>query len=828
MKYLPLLLFSVLSVSAAQTLVRQELFQGYGTLTSSSTGQFHTVAGNLYQRFGGPYVAPSTNGWSADVHATQVDNYGIINLPASGSGSTVSAGAWVFFKESFTSAAFELPIIWIGPAANRSFRYASISNRITASREFIPGDNVALTNAINPANQWLWLQLSVSNRGGAAYDARFYYKTLGGTLTNWHTMTAVAGYANMAQAGFGSDTQSGSSWNGRIGAASAFTLANLSETAYPSDVVEPSSTVTWFVHTTLGNDTNSGGYATEPWLTAAKVNEESSFAGMFSAPRYASGDTLVLDTTGAPLDLSATNLTLATRGLNVKATNSLYWTNKMDAILTNAHFTATGPPNVYQITTFNNAGFGQSNIVVWEDNKWMNHPTGATWASVSNNVSTNTGSFWTDGTTIYVHPFGDTVPTSDGKSYTRSVARDVTGYGFAINLNAGDMSFRDCYGGKTAMLRATDNTDALAAYVVGTGGSFGGTSVVQHCYGYYGSKHIFGWVASAINSELYTIDCDAEQGVPFASQSPWVSFMSAATDTNNAHFYVNCRTLRGVGMVGSTAGTSDSQSIFLSHNSSSGNQFRLLSFSNCFFPKAAMSLGVAWRGTMDGCTVGELIIAITNTALRSCLFDRRTFVTTFTTAPYLGVTNCVFVPTNRFIGGEWTGSGVRGTVAFENCTFDLSAVPSNDATYRGVLDRLDTTTLVFRNNAFKAGALQHSVFSNFSTNDTISSSNNVFALGTDSIVAFRYTNSATGTSRTFAQWQALGFDANSISTDNIGLRDNYAPFYNSPVIGAGVNVGPSTDFTGNTFAVRNDVGAYEFVAFGTKASGLNFSGGVLK
>src|ERR1044071_160293 len=184
--------------------------------------------------------------------------------------------------------------------------------------------------------------------------------------------------------------------------------------------------LTYFVNPSTGNDANSGLSPSLAWKTPGQINGFS----------FASGDILVIDTSSAMLDISATNLTINTPGLTVKATNSTYWTCQLWVTLTNSTFSAQGIPNIYQATTVNPTTFGQSNIVVWEDDKWMNHPLGGTFASVSNNLATNTGSFWTDGTTIYVHPFGNTSPLTDGKVYTRSVARDPSGFANAINLNS--------------------------------------------------------------------------------------------------------------------------------------------------------------------------------------------------------------------------------------------------------------------------------------------------------------------------------------------------------------------------------------------------------
>ena len=44
----------------------------------------------------------------------------------------------------------------------------------------------------------------------------------------------------------------------------------------------------------------------------------------------------------------------------------------------------------------------------------------ADFAAVKDQLSATPGSFWTDGTTLYVHPFASTDPRTDGKRYERS------------------------------------------------------------------------------------------------------------------------------------------------------------------------------------------------------------------------------------------------------------------------------------------------------------------------------------------------------------------------------------------------------------------------
>ncbi len=526
-----------------------------------------------------------------------------------------------------------------------------------------------------------------------------------------------------------------------------------------------------------------------------------------------------MDTSAAVLDVSATNLTLSTRGLNVKATNSVFWTNRLELALTNAHFSPHALPNVYHQAVFNNTGIGQSNIVIWEDDKWLNHPTGATFASVSNYMVTNVGCFWTDGTTNYLHPLGNSNPASDGKVYTRSVARDVTGALSAINLNASDMSFRDCWARKTCMARTTDG-DGLGAYVIGTGGTFGGTSAVSNCYLDYGSKHILGLVGGTSDSIIVISDVRAEQGTPYGTASPFVSFMSAATMTNNSHTYRRCITMKDIGQIGSTAGADSVQSVFLAHNSSSGVQFRELILDSCVFSGYAV-MAVCSNAIVINCTIGGVQPnAVQSNIVLSTRFTGIGLDLSLSGASNSLVRNCIAYHTNVLTGGGWNGWLLKGpATVIENCTLDFSGVTSSaPGSDTGVIVRKAWQDLTFRDNAINMGTNQYAVFHGFTTNDIYSGiSNNLYHVG--SKLAALYTNGAAGADRTFAQWQALGFDANSLSVPDVRFDSQFRLLGDSPARDFGVSQGVASDFSGALWPNRNDAGAIEYrrpIGFGLR------------
>jgi hypothetical protein len=81
---------------------------------------------------------------------------------------------------------------------------------------------------------------------------------------------------------------------------------------------------------------------------------------------------------------------------------------------------------------------------VWEDVGWGGNETplvayapvtAANLAAALPLLHATAGTFWTDGTTLYIHPWGNTNPTTDGKTYVRSViASYVTVLGVGVSV----------------------------------------------------------------------------------------------------------------------------------------------------------------------------------------------------------------------------------------------------------------------------------------------------------------------------------------------------------------------------------------------------------
>ncbi len=815
----------LLSAFAAQAnltnLVRETFTRGAtSNYTATSTGAFHIVTGTLYSRAVGPRLTTDTSaasqGWSAriDSDANSDASYFLTNSAPTYTATSGVLTAWFNFNTVPT-----------GPVTFMAIQHAA-GNNVLRLRVSSIGEIVWLSNQ-NPFNgtnatlitfgEWYEFTIAWRRVSGNNFDTRALLRATGAgskTLINAWTNVSINN-TQMAVTMILNNAGAGNRLSCRAGMFSVSDIAAIGDAStIDANVVDPpAGRPTWFVNPSTGNDTNTGVTISEAWQTAGKVNQESATHGLMFATNYVLGPTLAIDTSAAVLDESATNLTLATRGLNVKATNAPYWTNLLCRTLTNSLFVAHALPNVYHQPVNNNAGFGQSNIVVWEDEKWMYHPAGGTFASISNYMVTNAGSFWTDGATNYLHPFGNSNPTSDGKVYTRSVARSTDGFASAINLNAGDMNFRDCYAGKTSMVRSTDNTDGLGAYVLASGGSFGGTSVIARCCLYYGAKHTLGLIADADDSDITIQRVTGEQGYPSVSSSVLVSYMGGATKTNNTHRYLDCTVVHDIGQFGSTNGAVSVQAVLYMHNNGSGVQFREIIVSNCVVG-GKVSVTVTTNAVIRDSTLGGIVPYAT----LSNIIERVRFTGVGLDLQGSGssntvVRNCVAYHTNLYQSGIWTGWNLKGpNLLLENLSLDFSGITDAASSgMRGVIHLIGPMQLAFRNNVVKMGLTTNSVFDNFSTNSTFTISNNVYQLGGATNIAANYTNSAgVATQPNLGQWQALGFDANSVTNADVRFDSSFRLYGDSPARDFGVSQGVASDFTGALFPNRNDAGAMEY------------------
>lgn len=789
------------------TPVAQEMFENVGIVDAASPGAFSSVsAGTFYKRPVGPRLpATAAPGWSADVRlGTNIQ--GIMQID-SGAGLAARdlgmAGCWVRFKTFPAAASICRPlVVWSSTGANTRAAHINVSAAGLATVGFYQGSSAATKQLA--LDTWYYFAIAWKWNTGNILNFDCYAVAAGEAFAPFGSVTTTNEFSKLLRASFGTDGGA-QPWSGRIGGCGIYSLAALNEAGLPADMLAPvENRHVWVLDSVNGNDSNTG-LEGSPWLTAGKFSTESQYAGLMDvATGFSTGDVLVIDTRDGPFTPGLEVLQARTRGLTIrKHADEVSALFKVHVDLLNASFVKTpGYTNIYEIAS-------SVGSVIWEDDKWLDHKAGASFAAVAATLDATAGSFHTltDGSKTYFHPFGSTNPISDGKTYTRSVNMGgANGGSSVVELRAADMlvSGLECH--KTTLSRSTDKDPYFAYFVIGTTG-FGGTSRIENVVCSYTGKHAIGYVDSVSNSNVETVDCVAEQCTPYAGNSPFVSFNGGAATTGNVHIFRRCTTLKSTGSIGSAAGV-QFQPPWLTHNSSGSNQYSSVQIIDCNFPGGGLSVGVSvLNTTITGTSFGHLTANGTaggTTTVERC-FLSYAFVNG--SGPVV-FRNCIIAPTRNLDTG-WLRS-FSGTLTVEGCTFDLSGIATSSAATSGLLQRGASLTLVFRNNALKnAPSKAYTVLENAVNTDTLTFDHNAYQFGAGTAVMKSYNDGSTTADRTFTQWQALGKDADSFTTADLLLGLDFTPLPDSPAINAGLELGSMADYTGLLFPSRNDIGALE-------------------
>lgn len=831
-----LLAGSALGAHAALTLVAREPFVGPGTLTSSSPGSnFSSVSGTFTMVRAGPRTsAIAAPGWSADIRTTGAPNYrGTMNL--SGAASTCGMwGVWVRIK-SLPGPGNYLSVLQLIDQTNNVVADFKLdpSGVISVIAYNAGGTSPTFTSPPIATNTWTWLAVAWQIQAGNKfpYGIRCMSMPLGGSLATWGSadgLNAQALFFNAVNVGL----QTGG--NGpmlRIGCPSLYSMSSFADIAYPSDIIPPvEQTNNWYVNTTTGNDSNDGSTPSTAWKTAAKIAVESQYCGMLdsNAPGPGGGDTLTINTSGAPLVLGTTTLAFSTQGLKVQpASGQTYIKCQAEEFLANSGFTHTaGLSKTYQTPDT------QANVVAWENDEWMWHVKAASFnsaAAITNPQTLQTtnfasagaaldatpGSFYTDGTNLYIHPFNDTNPATDGQVYTRSINR---GGGLAaVEFTAGNFRAIGFNVHKTTLVDANDNDFGAYCFQDGVLSGTGFSSSVEGGYFAYGDKHCFGSTTGVTNSSLLVLNTECEQGHPYCGyggQTPFVSYTGVTTG-DVIHTYKGCTCLARSGLIGSTAGDpiGTGGDIVLSHNNGTGISFGSITLNNCNFASGSINISVTNSLTITGGTKTTLVY----TGCPTTTIQQTTFtyegVQMENGSDTLVMQNCLLKPVFALGPSHPTYYGLllKGNATIEGCTFDLAGLTGDSSTYfpLAYIQRTSALNLTFRNNAYVVPTGENFPLLDGPTNeDGMTFDHNAYNLGSGTALVRGYNGYSTAT-LTFAQWQALGQDCvNSTLNANL-LLQNDVPQSGSPLFNAGIDLGSGPDITGTVYTHRNTIGAYE-------------------
>lgn len=807
----------------AMELVARETFEGVKTLNSENPGNLGTwTMGAWHCRPVGPRLAGApAPGWSGDAQGAFVRTTWDLDLPPFSTARDAGmVGCWVRFANLsnagyFNSGASANPAMILQlNCGNDNAPFQRMG--VTRSGQLLArSDNSWVIGAMVLKNTWYWLQIEWADTE-TGFISKASYQPLGGTLMELSSeFTPIQDFSARAvyvknEPHEDADYQH-YTWGGRIGGITLASIADVGEGSQMSDLLPPEDArYTWYLNPAIGDDQNDGLNPSRAWRTVTKFNEESAHSGLFSPldGGYSQGDTLVIDTSEAPLDLGSAQLLVRTPGLTIQPAPG------QQVIRIKAHKDISGPAttwlpfnsgthqNVWMTT---DAGASDlTSVVIWEDDKWLNHPMGVTVSNVIGTLNDVPGSFYSDGTTLYLHSFGSTNPNTDGKVYTRSRFRFQGAS--AVMLLAADLKIIGLDVRKTALVESATN-DPYAAYGIQGDQGFGGVTMLRQCYVSYASKHCIGFTDSNSNREVTVDSCQVEQGTPYHSQSPWVDYNGNADALGNITTYINCLNLKPAGKIGSTEGSTQEYLSYLLHNNGVGTQFTKIHFIGGTYGGQIFNYGGVDAFLFDGVSFGGGSSAAKQTRVNRCVMNQ---LPMGCSAP-----DCVLTARNNlciFSDGIFNASfnsPAIGTMSYEGNTFDLRPFSRSDNAMFSLFKRIGPLVFTFRNNIFiSPGDKNFNVMDQAQAADDLVFSHNFYQGESAKIIVNSFNDGVTTATRTFSEWQDLGYDQGS-QIGNAKLDANYVPALDSPVILAGVDLGELPDFSGRLFLSRSSIGSIE-------------------
>jgi hypothetical protein len=410
----------------------------------------------------------------------------------------------------------------------------------------------------------------------------------------------------------------------------------------------------------------------------------------------------------------------------------------------NADATQVGATPVYYWTVTD------QDCTAWEDNKLLEHKPGANWAAVEAAVTAQEGSFFHDAAAnrLYIHPIGDTNPTTDGKLYLHSRYWGAghpnlfTVSGTNIVCDHLTVSHSDI------TIQATGLTEGAYTFSCA---NVAGVWDVHDIEAYYGGYHVAGCVSgSAGNNHVMNMrDCVFEQAHQNDSATAYVIF----TNSGNTGFVHNYRRISCANtnmLFRSADGTTpDGGEFLLIHGSQT---FSSLSFSDCWAPRGSYSWNSNTSFTapvyLHRCRLGT---AAGYGTLTNCTLDKR---------PPMAGAGIAIACKESVIHPSLLNSGLSGGVTISNCLIDM----------RGLTAATTASFLYSRSAVVVFGVtgatfIGHPSAVNITTgmvpaSDTIDLRNNVYVIQDGDSLHTDW-DAASGACRDLEWMQLLGYETGS-------------------------------------------------------------------
>lgn len=640
-------------------------------------------------------------------------------------------GCWVHF-DALPEGTIKYISIESGSGSNRIFSVDSSGN----IKSIIDGSSSTIKAGGVVANGDYWFGLAVSGS-----QCVFLLKEIGSAMEVLSTTTAVTGRASH-DVYVGPDAASATAHHSRVSAITRHWLRSIDDAAYPNEIVPPQDeNFIYTLNPATGDDANNGVDA--PWQTIARVNDMFGPYGVISTYTPASngsGCHLILDTSGGELYMTTTPLLLQRDGTWIKRLASeSFMTIRPYTEIDPGDWTATG---------------GYSNI--WEIPYTEDEQTTVSGDNIPfergiDNIADLAaldaaagGASWVDTTAnkLHVKTLNLTDPRSDGITYRHGHLRagDPTGYP-VIALGCASPRVTGLYTRWTA-------NQFNGSYAIGDVDGFSEGCLVEDCDVRYGDKHLICWTSQQDNTTITVRNCRMEQSWSMAM----TDFM--ITGTGNIHNWEDCRIDVSSLLARSANGINydyiNGAGAYYSHGA--GNVYAEVNFLRCQIGGAIVfEADSATLVQITDCVVDHVNVPSTLAMTGTTMSQVPSFYAGSITASTL-TCDSVAIPSSLRVGGAITNSELD----FRNTGYvvlGIWAVIENPLTFTG-------NTVRF--NAGNASPL----FRDCAAADWVACDNNTYiGLGASDVLIKDYDDGSTVADRTFAQWQALGYDAASTRID---------------------------------------------------------------
>lgn len=825
-----------LASHAAQTKVKLELFvpadvNNIVPLDSGNTDQFSSITGTYpIVAIGATTNLQSDSGWSGEMQKANVDA-AFTSAPTFG-----TCGMWIRFNQ-FGVNASDQPVactsagstifIWTVTASHGSRSSCFIDGCGNLSLYEVAGGVVAGTNLV--LNTWYWVQLAWNSYNDGAWkeDVQLYYMPIGGSLTFLAGSTNRATFSQITSVHVGKSATSSPFYSGRNSGVYLGSLASFADVQYPAEVVAPTtSRTTWFVNASSGSDVHSG-LDGAPWQTITNLQAHLRYGGVMGSSNAwmvganpitnsitdsafinavtngvitAGGDKVLLDASGGTFNSpSSMILRPGNQGVEIGSTNG---TSRIDV-----RKLLAGPYTQYDPVTYTNIWYladTDAGSVMWEDDKWMDNPAAPNIAAAAPYLSAHPCSCWNDGSNLYFVPTSDTNPNVDGKTYKRSrnLISPTVAEASAVALNGWDNYLHDLdiWAGP---YRNQGSGAVTATYAVQS--TSNGRTVVDRVNGRYGGNHGYCATDGLTTLKRWVLNGVYQQCAPYTTNSTGFANMTEFTGATTAgsrcaYFFGDDFSTNGV--IGSASGICTNGAFYCHYGSTGGSQYATVELIKCkgwidfgaplVAPNSAIVINCNSIGGLSTATITN--VCVTNTVITGAVSGTK------------GATlaNCIINRTDDItqsivIAGAWI---------FKGCTFDARNI-STSASGNSILKThaSDAMVLTVTNCAtYLTQNADEVTFVKYKAADTLTLDYNVYKLNPAGTIA---RDQDAGTTKTWAQWQALGHDAHGASKDP-AMDTRWRPYAKTPCWVTGTELGPAMDLTGKVFQSRRTCGAYEY------------------